>query len=198
MLIILKIKNKWGFTLVEMMVSLTLFTIVSTVAVGALLSIIGSNQKLVKQQTLISSAIASLDNMTREIRTGNYYNCQGAGYFNNNNQNSLAKNTNNCSTGATGLSVVDTRSSTGNRIGYYFANDSLWRKKGNQTAEKLLPNDVLLDVSASRIYVTGAETLTAGSNVEQPTVTIVMVLKATEETEPLTLQTTITQRSLDI
>lgn len=179
-----------------MMVSLALFTIVSTVTVGALLSLVGSNQRLVKQQTLTSSAIFSLDNMTREIRTGSYYYCGDS-----NASQDLAV-VNDCSDGDTSLSFVEssTRTSNGGRISYYFHSNSLWRRIGSGgTPEKLLPDDVLVDVNASSFFVTGSPSLTGGSNnMQQPTVTVIMVLAETEETVTVTLQTTITQRSLDI
>lgn len=196
-----KLKNnkKVGFTLVEMMVSLALFTIVSTVTVGALLSLIGGNQRLVKQQTLASSAIFSLDNMTREIRTGNYYNCRSGNFST---QNTYGNSVQDCASGATGISFIElsTRATSGGRVAYYFDDGSLWRRIGNNpVAEKLLPDDVLIDSTLSRFFVTGSQTLTDGDiNTDQPAVTIIMVLEETEETDSLTLQTTITQRSLDI
>lgn len=185
-----------GFTLVEMMVSLTLFTIVSTITVGALLSLIGGNQRLVTQQTLTSSAIFSLDNITRELRTGNYYYCGDA---------AASRGTtavNDCAGGATSVSFVEssTRVSSGGRVAYYFSSGSLWRRVGSGgTPERLLPDDVAIDVGASRFFVTGTPTLTGDTNdMQQPTVTVVMVLSGTDETLPITLQTTITQRALDI
>jgi len=185
-----------GFTLVEMMVSLALFTIVSTVTVGALLSLIGGNDRLVKQQTLTSSAIFSLDNMTREIRTGSYYNCRSTNFSN---QHTFGTNTRDCPNGETGISFVESSTrGSGGRVAYYFASNSLFRRIGSEAPVQLLPDDVRVDVGASRFFVTDTTTLTAGSNQGQPTVTIIMVLQGTEQTEPLTLQTTITQRSLDI
>ncbi len=177
------------------MVSLALFTIVSTVTVGALLSLIGGNQRLVKQQTLTSAAIFSLDNMTREIRTGNYYFCGDSG------ASAGLRVGSDCIGGSASISFVEssTRASSGGRVAYYFNNGSLWRRIGNNaTPEKLLPDDVVIDVASSEFFVTGTQTLTNGNNTQQPTVTVIMVLAGTNETVPLTLQTTITQRSLDI
>jgi len=183
-----------GFTLVEMMVSLALFTIVSTVTVGALLSIVGSNQRLVKQQTLTSSAIFSLDNMTREIRTGNYYYCGDS------NTNRSINSVNDCVNGSTAMTFAEssTRTTAARRISYEFKNNSLFRKIGTLGEEKLLPDDVLLNTGQSRFFVTDTQTMTAAGNVRQPSVTVIMVLQETVETAPTTLQTTITQRSLDI
>lgn len=192
-----------GFTLIEMLVSLALFTIVSTVTVGALLSLIGGSQRLMKQQTLTSSAIWSLDNMTREIRTGNYYYCGDS------DASKDVEDIADCASGNKAMSFVEssTRSSSGGRVAYYFAKDpsltgepgSLWRKIGTDLATKLLPDDVVVDISRSRFFVTGSETLTKNNtDTEQPTVTIIMVLAETAETASTTFQTTITQRSLDI
>jgi prepilin-type N-terminal cleavage/methylation domain-containing protein len=198
-------QKKSGFTLIEMIVSLALFTIVSTVTVGALLSLIGGNQRLLKQQTLTSSAIFSLDNMTREIRTGNYYYCPIAP-SNFANQSNFGTSTQDCLSGSTGISFIESspRHPSG-RVAYYFAPvggpgtaTTLWRRIGNGTATRLLPDDVSL-TSTSRFFVTDTATLTGGTNnVRQPTVMIVMVLAATDSTPETTLQTTITQRSLDI
>jgi len=189
-----KSRHTAGFTLIEMMVSLALFTIVATITVGALLSLIGGNQRLVKQQTLTSSAIFSLDNMTREIRTGNYYYCGDSAASRGSTQ------VNDCSGGSSSMSFVESSTrNSGGRVSYYFSSNSLWRRIGNGgTAEKLLPDDVSINTSASRFFVTGTPTLTASNNVQQPVVTVIMVLSSTDDTEPITLQTTITQRSLDI
>jgi prepilin-type N-terminal cleavage/methylation domain-containing protein len=185
-----------GFTLVEMLVSLALFTTVSTITVGALLSLIGGNQRLLKQQTLTSSAIFSFDDMTREIRMGSYYYCNNGNFST---QAGLGNQVRDCSSGATGISV---RTTAGDRVAYYFdANSrSLWRRINNDAPTRLLPDDVVLNVSAStsRFFVTGTSNLLNGNNVQQPSVTIMMVLAGTAETVPVTLQTTVTQRSLDI
>lgn len=206
-------QTKNGFTLIEMLVSLALFTIVSTVTVGALLSLIGGNQRLLTQQTLTSSAIFSLDNMTREIRTGSYYNCRPASWFTDMsyNQNTLGTTPRDCP-GTTGVSFVEssTRTSSGGRVAYYFATDTgipgnpitLWRRIGNESPSKLLPDDIVL-TSDSRFIVGGSAPLNSaittpiGYN-RQPQVTVIMVLAETADTRAQILQTTITQRSLDL
>jgi prepilin-type N-terminal cleavage/methylation domain-containing protein len=44
-----------GFTIVEMMVALALFTIVMTIATGAFLSLIGGSSQLQGEQTIMTS-----------------------------------------------------------------------------------------------------------------------------------------------
>ena len=64
-----------GFTLVEMLVALALFSVVITIAVGALLMLISSNQRLQSEQSVMTNLSFALDSMTREIRTGAAYFC---------------------------------------------------------------------------------------------------------------------------
>jgi len=159
----------------------------------------------VKEQTLTSSAIFSLDNMTREIRMGNYYYC-GDDDTISNLRNDIEKYLTavaDCSAGGDSISFVEssTRTTTPRRVSYYFRDGSLWRTIDgySEDEEKLLPNGVMIDDTASQFIVNGTQTLMpANVDTAQPTVTIIMVLAETAETEATTLQTTITQRSLDI
>ena len=67
--------KKSGFTLIEIIVSLALFSVVITIAVGALLILITSNRQLQNEQSVLSNLSFALDSMTREIRTGSNYYC---------------------------------------------------------------------------------------------------------------------------
>lgn len=64
-----------GFTLIEMIVSLGVFSIVITIAVGALLVIISTNKQLQAEQSVMSNLAFAMDSMTREMRTGYSYYC---------------------------------------------------------------------------------------------------------------------------
>src|SRR6056297_849303 len=65
-----------GFTLIEMIVSLALFSVVVTISVGALLVLIASNRQLQDEQAVLTNLSFALDSMTREIRTGSAYVCR--------------------------------------------------------------------------------------------------------------------------
>lgn len=65
-----------GFTLVEMIVSLAIFSIVSVVALGSLVKIVSANKKAQTLQASISNINFAIDSMSRELRTGNYYLCE--------------------------------------------------------------------------------------------------------------------------
>ena len=64
-----------GFTLVEMIVSLMIFSIVAVVALAALVKIIDANNKAQTIQAAVTSLSFSLDSMSRELRSGSEIYC---------------------------------------------------------------------------------------------------------------------------
>lgn len=72
----LKNYNK-GFTLLEMIVSIAIFTVVALVAVGALLKVVDANKKAQSLKTSINNLNFALDSISREMRVGSNYSCSG-------------------------------------------------------------------------------------------------------------------------
>ena len=64
-----------AFTLIEMMVSITIFAIVMMVAVGALLALVGTNERAQAIHSVMNNLNAALDDMSRSIRVGTTYHC---------------------------------------------------------------------------------------------------------------------------
>ncbi len=195
-------KNIHGFTLIEMMVALSLFTIVVTIAVGAFLSLIGSSKGIQSEQSVMTTLTFVLDSMTREIRTGANYYCGTKNYLESNNLSTTTRN--NCTNGNQGISFVEsgisiTKNNTSRRIAYFYdsSTESILRRVGTSvTAESIVSQGI--KVTNAQFFVTGTERLgDSDTEMVQPTVTI--VLEAQDETGAVTtLQTTITQRELDI
>jgi prepilin-type N-terminal cleavage/methylation domain-containing protein len=67
-----------GFTLVELMVSLTLFTIVVLAAVGSLYTVNNASRRVQAMRSVIDNLNFGLESMSRTIRTGNTVVCGGA------------------------------------------------------------------------------------------------------------------------
>lgn len=67
-----------GFTLIEMVVAVALFSIVMLVAGATLLSLVYANRKAQALQSVINNLNVSLDGMVRNIREGSNYNCRTA------------------------------------------------------------------------------------------------------------------------
>ncbi len=64
-----------GFTLIEMMVSVSIFLIVMTIVLGALLSIIDGNKKTQAINSVANNLSSAIESMTRDIKTGYQYKC---------------------------------------------------------------------------------------------------------------------------
>ncbi len=68
-----------GFTLVEVIVAVGLFTIISTISVAALLSAIDANRKARQVQAVTDNLSLMLEDMARSIRTGENIDCGALG-----------------------------------------------------------------------------------------------------------------------
>lgn len=68
--------SKRGFTLVEIIVSLGIFAVVATVALGALIKIVDANRKAQTLQSAITNLNFALEAMSREMRVGTKYYCE--------------------------------------------------------------------------------------------------------------------------
>jgi prepilin-type N-terminal cleavage/methylation domain-containing protein len=211
-----------GFTLIEMIVSLGVFSIIITTAIGALLVLISSNQKLQGEQSVMTNLSFALDGMTREIRTGYAYFCDGV-----NNQSGAVPATGglkifddaqndhealgsttvrDCTTSTNryhGVSFVEGGNSvtagTANRIMYYIASTTtekkLMRRVGNSPAQSIVASG--LEIIDADFIVTGSTPRSAGDNV-QPTVTVYIEAKEISQDKIYRLETTVTQRVLDL
>jgi|AntRauTorcE11898_2_1112593.scaffolds.fasta_scaffold09984_1 prepilin-type N-terminal cleavage/methylation domain-containing protein len=204
-----------GFTLIEMIVSLALFSVVMTIAVGALLVLIASNRQLQDEQAVLTNLSFALDSMTREIRTGTNYYCdsqsgQNAGpsgrkiFSNNSANNSLDPNeTEDCHEGNTGddrftgIAFVEGGQSVtgapGTKIVYFYDNNP----DGDASTEdgalfRRISGESAQSIVSSNVvitdaefFVTGSEPLTDGE-LTQPTVTIYIEAQVADTTNPKT------------
>ncbi len=70
-------KNLRGFTLVEMIVSIGLFTVVMFISSSAFLTVLSADRKSRATRIAIDNLNLSLEDMSRRIKTGTTYNCSG-------------------------------------------------------------------------------------------------------------------------
>ncbi len=66
---------KKGFTLIEMLVAVALFSIVMLISVAAILSIIGGNRKAQAVNSVANNVNFAIESMIRDIKTGYNYKC---------------------------------------------------------------------------------------------------------------------------
>ncbi len=70
-----KVSSQKGFTLIEMLVSVALFTIVMTVGLGVILSVVEGNKKTQSINSVVNNLNSSIDSMVRDMKTGLWYKC---------------------------------------------------------------------------------------------------------------------------
>lgn len=213
-----------GFTLIEMIVSLGVFSVVVTIAVGALLILIASNRQLQDEQSILSNLSFALDSMTRDIRTGTHYYCDAAtsygGFFTADTDgidtppSTFA--TQDCPDGAgpfdrvQGISFVEGGDSLtgtgGNRVLFFFRRDTnprvqgLYRKIGTGVPQKLVSDGIY--ISNAQFFVTGSAPLDTASGLQTDQASVTIYLEAAATSTPGAklhlIQTSVTQRTLDV
>ena len=195
-----KFNRKSGFTLVELLVSLTLFTAVITISMGSLLVVIDANAKAQNMQEVMTNLTFALDSMTREIRTGSAYYCDASI------PDSLSETATRDCTNQRAVSNVEggvSFTEGGNkRIAYPLSGGTIERRIGDDSWVPLTSEAVT--ISTMNFTVTGSEkfdVVTESGDTTPPTVTLFISGSAGElETvdTSFSLQTTITKRLLDI
>ena len=182
-------KNK-GFTLIELIVSIGLFSVVSTLAVGSILVLVDNNRALRSEQSTITNVSFALDAMTRDIRMGFNYFCESSSFLA---YNLPADNAmRDCENGGDGISFIEgsavTTTGTDERRAYFYNGDTIFRRIGIGDPESIISSAI--DVVDFDIFVSG----TSG---EQPVVTIYMRVES-ESGQQYDFQTSVTQRFLNI
>lgn len=180
-----------GFTLVELLVSLALFSIVVMISIGTLLSLVDANRQAQNLTSVANNLNFAVDAMARSISTGTDYYC-GSGAVGNGWSSGSARD---CASSESDqwLRFED---DDGDTITYYMQSGALWRIKGG-TTQRLTAPEIVVD--ATGFVVTGTA---RGGNTVQPTVTIMIQATAgggdaaTDST--FSVQTTVTQRVLDL
>lgn len=66
-----------GYTLIELMVSVALFSIVMLAATAAYLSFVNYNRRATQVASLMTALSFAVDSVARDIRTGTAYGCSG-------------------------------------------------------------------------------------------------------------------------
>lgn len=71
----IKRQNNKGFTLIETLVSLALFTVVIVISGGTIVSVIDINKRNQSISSVVNNLNYSIDSMVRDIKTGYLYKC---------------------------------------------------------------------------------------------------------------------------
>lgn len=176
-----------GFTLVEMLIAVSLFIVVVTISIGALLSVYDANKKAQSSKTVVDNLNLGIENMTRTIRFGSSYYCGVS---------SSISATSDCFNGGNSVSVTF----KGNRIIYKWngtINDPIQRSDdGGINYTNITSPET--KIQYLKFYVSGSN---PNPNTEQPYIIAVIKgysgSKLTTQTE-FSIETMMSQRKHDI
>lgn len=170
-----------GFTLIELMVAVSIFIIVMTISMGSIINVFDANRKSRSLKTVLNNLNLVVESMSKEMRFGKNYHC-GSGTV------TIPQN---CPSGDTLMSFL---SSDNVQITY---------RLNSQTVEKQVGGGAYIAVTAPEIVMDDLVFYTLGAGIGdflQPKVLIKIKSHAgTGKSQTnLTLQTLVSQRVLDI
>ncbi len=175
-----------GFTLIELMVSIALFSVVLVVTLGSIITIADSNKKARSLMSVMNNLNFSIDSMTRSIKAGKIGTTGGV------------TNAGKCFT-TEQINYNNAGTFDRERVEYCLEEDAdgngrIDKKIGSGAAVPLTSPDVDVDYLKFTAY-------NGGVNRPQPRVLIVLegTVKVSEKiSSRFTIQTTVAQRQLNI
>lgn len=183
------VKLQQGFTLVEMLVAVSIFAIVMVTSMGTLIVLLSASTSAQSTQSITTNLSFTLDRVTRNIRTGYDYYCIDSGSIG----NSLQSGTRDCAAGATGFIFTDAES--GNRTAYRINAGVVQQKVTNAGSWLSLTSEDVV-VEDLRFYTNGS---TSG-DATQAYVGILLKGSATVhdiDSPVYYMQSTVVQRTID-
>lgn len=157
------LKNVKGFTLIEVMVAVSIFTVVVTIGIGALMSVVSTNKKIQAQREVINGLSFALESMGRKIRVSPSVN-------------------------AAGTSINITDADSGSFFNYQLMSNGRIGVSNSGTT---------LDVTPAGFTVTKFEAVESGTPAKKLiTIRIVGSVNTSGSDKPISLQTSISPRSL--
>ncbi len=190
--------NNRGFTLIEMMVSVSIFSIVMMVAIGALLTVIDANRKAQALQSVINNISFAIESMSRTARVGTAYYCH-PGNSNPAPANGPIEKPLDCVNGGT-LIAFEAHNGNPNKRD----DQVVYRLNGTSIERSLDGGGTFVSLTSSSVHITSLRFYVVGSSPNDSLQSRILVTisgtagaSARSETK-FNLQTTITQRVPDI
>ncbi len=183
-----------GFTLIEVLVSVSIFSMVMLISTGAVFSIVEANKKTHSLKSVMTNLNFALESMMREIRVGRSYSCNGGGDCETLGGTTFTFKANRDINGSGGYDSSD-------RMEYAFdsANGSITRQilgggpNGNATPVRITASEIVIE--SMKFYVLGTGT----SDKKQPKVVITVQGHSGvgSTRSDFNIQTTVSQRPID-
>ncbi|MEO5646488.1 MAG: prepilin-type N-terminal cleavage/methylation domain-containing protein [Candidatus Paceibacterota bacterium] len=192
-----------GFTLVEVLVSLALFTVVVVAAIGSLYTVNQASTRVNAMRTVLDNLTFATESMSRTIRTSQHIVCGGVANNSGLSQNCPLGNVNGGGNAISMNSTID-----GTAIEYVIGNniqtglgeiDKCILVNGQVTSTScvaITAPEVNINITKTKFYVDGADL----SDSKQPSVMMVIEGEANAgagNTAPFAIQTLISQRAVE-
>ncbi len=184
-----KVFTTFGFTLIETLVAVTLFTFVTFVALSSLFQMQALNTKLKITKSIYNNLYFTMDNITSEIK-------QGSNFENKNyNPPTPTDCVDKTCVAFDYLNIESTNSSESK--GYYLddVNGSIKKYTGTQPVEIITSED--LKIETLKFIIEGNESYSVNGESRQPSVKVIIKgITKKEPKIPFAIETFISQRSL--
>ncbi|MCA9363678.1 prepilin-type N-terminal cleavage/methylation domain-containing protein [Candidatus Kaiserbacteria bacterium] len=174
-----------GFTLVELMVSVSIFAVVMLISVGSLIVLVDANAKAQSLHGVMSNLSFAIDNITRDLRVGRDYYCGTL-------SSTLPSSAADCVNGS-GIAFTDGR--TGERIGYRLSSGALEQKVDDGSWLPITSTSVVIQTFLVTVSGTGS------TDGEQPQASLALrgyVSNGIDTETDFDLQAQVTQRRIDL
>lgn len=212
----MKINNKKnGYTIIETMIAVSLFLVITMTGMAALLNANLIQKKSQNLRSIMDNLNFIMEDMSRNIRVGYNYRCYPANTWSEGEAQTPDLNTpQDCASGGvivfeeahghTPSSTISPDPNATDQWAYKIESPdgilpyNIYKSiDGGLTWVQLNPDEVTLDPLSSSFVVTGSDPV---PNMEQPYVTIKLVGEITYKNvvTPFTLQTAVSQRIIDI
>lgn len=182
-------KNKEsGFTLVELLVSVSLFISILTISLGAIVSIMDANRKSQTLRSVMDNLNSSMESINRTIRFGQNYHCGTSG--------TLSSPQDCATTPSDSLTVLD---STGNQVTFALSNSRLVKTVGGTNYYLTSPDMTIQSLS---FFVFGSYPYSGGAVNDNLQPRVIVSIKGYVGTKAnsssnFVIETTISQRKFD-
>ena len=179
--------SKKGFTLIELMVSISVFTIVMVISMGTIVTVMDANRKSQTLRAVMDNLNSAMEGMTRNIRFGSNYNCVSA---------DTAQFVSDCVDNSVGLGSIFITDSNGVRTKYYLSNGRIYKTVGGLDYPVTSPDITVLSL-VFRVY--GSSLYSSNDKIQPKVIIVVSGFSGAKPSirTSFTLETTVSQRKLD-
>jgi prepilin-type N-terminal cleavage/methylation domain-containing protein len=174
-----------GFTLIEVLVSVSIFAMVMLVSTGAVFSIVEANKKAHALKSVMTNLNFALESMARDIRVGSNYGCDTA-----------IGVTGDCVAGGSTFHYTpNTALDPDDQIEYTLSSGRILKRIYGADASEAFITAQEIQIESMKFYALG----TAGGDNRQPKLVLTIRGTAGQGTvrSEFNIQTTISQRAID-